>query len=701
MTALNPSATDERTLERPVPDASLEGEADVSYFLHTVAYMASFCTVLIIVMLLCHLSFRRHFGLTLDVLPALKTLAVWLAAAHGVFALPRGMQRRLALRPHRMPVAVLAIFLLPLLAYVTGKVLFFFFPCIAALGIAGMARHADFTRRQWCILLVAALLYGLYFFIWVNGYYVNESGSTKMLDTYSLSSLKEAASLGNLYIDFYFGLSIIHMTQAWGHISSGLDGLVTVFPYHIGSYVWFAAVGRLNGTEPLTGVPLEQLILAFPMMLFMFMLAMLCVRQRLQSSCIFYLLVAVVVTRMAEILNGSNHFFYLSIPFNMALIVLFAAFPYLYNALNRFFIHRKVSFASCAALGACTVLLAICKAHVGLLYGAVAGFFVLRCYLSRRFLLGVCLPIAFIALIGARHILFSQPPHNESRDLTWVLELIPSMLMIYAPAIAGCTYLNAQYQKGISGFVAAPGKNFHHELFWIFFIIGTLPLVYPGGWNMLWFPRVVFWIFLLIVCTHPYCEKEFLGDCLRDWMRRFRMHNPGQARLTARQASIYLLLFFWALCFFGLMGSDYMRTSLYWHGNLSELDAYLHTNPTLLKRNIEQINDHAGGRDGLAVFVPAANTAFWSFGSNPDNRPFYIPAMAGIPMLMGLLPAGVPCVTDCSLAGNSFDFYAPDARAGNPSDTEICAHARRQHIARVFILNDAFRSEANRILQCI
>ena len=97
-----------------------------------------------------------------------------------------------------------------------------------------------------------------------------------------------------------------------------------------------------------------------------------------------------------------------------------------------------------------------------------------------------------------------------------------------------------------------------------------------------------------------------------------------------------------------------------------------------------------------AVYVPPGNVAFWNLSTLCTAAPFFVPALAGAPMLYGLPPDREKCPID-SVTGFGYGAYGDASRSRAVTDPQLCERARHSGYRRVIVLDDP---ENARALDC-
>jgi hypothetical protein len=116
-------------------------------------------------------------------------------------------------------------------------------------------------------------------------------------------------------------------------------------------------------------------------------------------------------------------------------------------------------------------------------------------------------------------------------------------------------------------------------------------------------------------------------------------------------------------------------------------------------RAVELVRRAAGpdGPRGLGVHVPPGNERFWRYAVDCRIQPMFLPALAGVPMVLGLPPSTSPCLFPRTYG---YADYGPTSRSRDLGPSDLCRHARSQGLHRVFLLRDVDRPEANQLLRC-
>jgi hypothetical protein len=116
---------------------------------------------------------------------------------------------------------------------------------------------------------------------------------------------------------------------------------------------------------------------------------------------------------------------------------------------------------------------------------------------------------------------------------------------------------------------------------------------------------------------------------------------------------------------------------------------------------VRQVNDarvQSAGR--LAVYVPPRNVAFWNMTRDCRAQPFFIPAMTGVPMLLGLAPHSR--ALRCELeATYGFGQYGTGSHSQHVEDEALCRMARLRGFEAVLVLESPERASDSLVVSCL
>jgi hypothetical protein len=663
-------------------------------------YAALFCTVLSAVLLSGHIAFRAHFGLTNDLLPVLKIFAFWLMVASAAFQ-PVVSVLMTSGALHALPLVVVLALMLPLLSMAVDGLLLFFL--IALAGISGMffmwRCTREYARKGWLALIFVPLVYGTCVLFWTNASETLYGPDGSIATLNALSFAPEIARQGVMYHDNYFNNALIFMLQRFDVPSTGLDGLVP-FSHHLGGFYWFAGIGRLIGADPFVAVPLVQYGIIFPGVFYLLLLIVSCLRATMRSEPAFYVCFTVAAVAVFDAMLGFFHA-YTSPTHGPALLLFLSGVPLLAILARRWSCDKAALFSSSVlltllAVGTLTIMTAFCKLHTGVFYAMLAGYVVLRRYLNYRALLVLYPAILIAAIIGCKR-LFPDIALLEYEGLSFWQYLRSYLNWSYAPwyympAIFYWLWLG---RKVVSG--GAVHGLIYRELPVMAVVMATAAQFFPNGSNMVWFAAGLYWFMIALLCAHPNCEAVQLRERVSMWMRYAR---------ADRYTAVHLTVFCGVALFLLIIAIDIMshgqKLVATWSKVSTLVSAYDRNAPSLLDRAATLAREASGGdARGFAVHVPPGNREFWSYGSRRLSRPFFIPSLAGLPMLMGLPPeVGRDCTYDCVLEGNSFGVYPADAVTHDTGPGALCARAAGLGLTRIYIMQDAWDPASNRLLDC-
>lgn len=158
------------------------------------------------------------------------------------------------------PLLSVAILLFPLSAYLLGGFTRYIIIIFATLGIYNAFKYISlFSKKMLIALGVLSISLSFYLFLYVH--------NTVILFIHSY--LPEHALLGIQIIDTYYHIAITNMIQNFGVVSTGLDGLVPHY-YHVGSHIWFAALGKMLGTQALMTYTICHIVICLPLFVLAF-----------------------------------------------------------------------------------------------------------------------------------------------------------------------------------------------------------------------------------------------------------------------------------------------------------------------------------------------------------------------------------------------------------------------------------------------
>jgi hypothetical protein len=621
---------------------------------------------------------------------------VLLGAASLVPALLPVGRRGLDWRPSALALCVLA---LPILAPLAGAALLPVLAIVmAAAGTGALRRVTGMRPHELLLLLVGPPAVAIYLFVEFHGRY------------FAHVYAPELAKLGLLSADTLFHAAVTHMIQRFGAASTGLDGLVPL-SYHAGSHVWFAALGRLGGTEPLLTYPYAQLTLALPALFSLLLLAVgaLAPARKQLATTVALALAAVLAS---DLVGWNAHF--TSESQTLGLAVLLAAVPLLLAIPQA---------PDDAGFGRLTLLLAMVfvgvyvKVSIGAILGFALGWVALRGFGLDRRLVAVAVGLLAIAafarleLVPDRAFAFSflqfyrdPAPPPFGRFAGWTSPLVPTLALLLLLLVRRRRDSPSEGRRLVTRTAELVGGVT---------CVSLLPSLFsavpnPEPW---WFANAGHWfalpIFVACLATwwwHPLTQRWaklllalLLAGCMVFWWARV-----GPDRLVEQQTPIVRTL--------GILEpaqageGEFLPPRRFWRQLRlgSALEASV---GSLLPRSLGQALlrtvEHAFGREAprdAVIFVPPSNTHLWRVGvGGCYRRPLLVPALTGLPLIQGL-PPGCPPVSEAYAWG--FSAYGEDARSAPTDDVALCRRALDRGFARVLLFESVYQPRRNRVLKC-
>jgi hypothetical protein len=657
------------------------GEDDTERFTFQLAYAGTFSALLGGAMAGLFLCVRS--GLDSPWLAVAFGAVLLAAAALAPLAAPARWRSGYATYPFVPSLLTLAVLLSPMLARLTGRSLLIVYPALAA---AGLIRAIGPLTRAGAggiaLLIVGPLLVAPYLFLEIHRY------------AYAHVFAPEYALLGPrfLQLDTVFHMSIAHMIQNYGGVSTGLDGLLP-FRYHVASHAWLAGIGALVGTPPVFTYPLAQIIIAVPGLVAAALLAIVCLRPR-GERLVTSVLVTLALVCVLDAIGWTTH--YISESQTLGLVVVLLAVPLLAD-----FIATRDRSGAVAAIRVIAAVIVVfiataTKVSAGVVLGAGFGWALLR---GARPPLEKVATVCALAMTGVIAVHYFQP----RTGLSLAESFVP-----FAFYRSGFGYGNspvAAHASLILPFAFVGLQLCRRQLTRTgeVVLIATLVALVPGltlrmwggaGW---WFWSAAQWL------TLPFVVSAFDGGA----RRLPKMLGAVVVGLVIVGTSFRFDASRLVVLAAGLCPdvppqdiSRHLRASFATHGTLF--------GPEVRKRLEESEGARLAAavhrtlpddRRGVAVFVPPSNHEFWQ-RKEPWGcwrRPLYVPALTGVPLLKGL---GPHCAPAGPRFGRGFRDYDLRARAAEMSDQELCRHAIEKDITTVMVLMSLVEPSRNRLVEC-
>jgi len=659
------------------------------------AYSGLFCLVVSAVMALFILIFRH--GLELPARLLLACLSITGAAAFSPFLLTGRWRERIAGRDYLFFLLILLVLLSPLLVFVVGNGLFFFYPVLAVLALF---RSRDYIRglgrSNLAFIFHGAPALAIYLLLAIES------------RAYAHIFLPECARLGLASLDSYFLTAVCQMVQKFGVVSTGLDGLVPL-RYHAGSIYWFAALGKLGDKPPLFSYPFGVMLVLVPMLYLGLLSVSLFLAKAAKENAWKYSLIILLFLLLLDYAGANSH--YVSESYTFSLILFLMSIPLLLRSAGsgngREFRERLV------LLLVLVFAMVAMKISTGVIFGIGVGYALVRAEgISLRSLFGLLL----LLLAGALSIyLFSLPVGRFSelagagfgkhlfqyyRDLR-----LTAYVSFVAPLVFFCSAASRHRLYRYENLVENIRRKhvFHAELVLVLTIIAALPSLILFASDSYYFLNIAQWLALPLMFS---AWQPGRAGC-RGWVSResvllslvllvfiflkFQV-EPGRVEmiepLTLDRQNIYLFL-----------KESLMEPSVPYCGRALErfTPKIIENNPAQAARAM--VNKLVKkDRKKTLVFVPPSNERFWRISGICDAVPFFSPSVLGLPMLQGLPPEG-QCPTLLNFQ-YGYQDYGPETHSSAWSPDQLCRRALSKKFKKVLVLKDLSDAADNTILDC-
>ena len=650
----------------------------------------------------CSIQSLATLGLYLVARSGLETHA---AAACGVFAITVAVMA-VAFIPLRFagsPWAPLATFISLLAAVICSSLgfkigLWSLFP-LAIAGVVALARGPHQLQNLLVAhpvtLLVGAPAFALVRFIAVNG--------GQLTHIYA----PEYMMLGQPYLDTSFHAALTEMIGNFGVVSGGLDGLVTQF-HHAGTHMWIASLSQMfrNPGDRRLSHRLPDIRVALLHLFLLLCRRLRRARQAAQSCGADRRLARgdfdSELVHVGQALADKSY--------SLALVLYLAAVPMLLLLLSRTRLSPAILIAYAFVCALATLVLVAFKIPVGVMWGAAVTIVFVRRLTYPKWL-RTFVAMAILSAVGSAVVLMVADTLIY-RDL-WTLispfdfaggsrRYFFSDLAVTALIAAGF-WLSAR-NRAVKGLEMA-------GVIGMFAILGAL----PGSLFVLenvayYFVNVATWFALVVLAAR-------LSELTQNLMQLSRFAVPAALALLVLaivadpdryvRLSVYLQRVA-ALEEYGRSGEvvDWPRKR-----SLSQSFALIATmGPSIAKsalalgplfpdnvsaaidrsvgaQFVQQVRSARAKSSGrLTVFVPPDNAKFWLLSRDCRAQPFFIPAMTGVPMLMGLPPSegALHCELDVTYG---FGRYGVDSHSANLESDELCEQALIRGFDEVLVLN--------------
>lgn len=603
-----------------------------------------------------------------------------------------------------------ALLLLPFGLFVPYWILVSILAVIAFTGLSSAVRSIRFTAPGVASTVICGVILGLYIVLHYNSH------------RYLPILAQELASVDAANRDDFFHAALANMTVLAGFPSTGVDGVKPLF-YHFGVHYLLAGVVKVTGVSPFLAYPILAQVLLAPLTFFGLGLAVIAVLARLSTRP---LLTAAIVSISGLIVfdyYGVNSFGSPSTLLGMAVFFLF--FPVLYSMIEG----RHPTTSEILVALTLPLLLALVKGPVAAMWLiSVLYVMIRRSPLSIGMQFGVlaCLGVAFVA--ACFMIRYGFHAERQTAAFFYLARYDPFPMFVI-PVSVPLAYVVLSL---IQSRVFSLGKLWAHIvdarllLVEVALVLVTVSLIVIGTGAMprstpYWFviiPAWLAWPAIVIAFARGAAAAAAgaapPGSRFGDGAPLVPQLRPRRRLLAARPAALALgvAAAFAAVGFVGalagpggLMDPFYRQVAvLLSHADLPiprrrSFDRHVLATGGILPREIEGVTTGseghkvieeirrftADGASGIAVYAPPDNERFWSVAKVCETKPLFVPAVAGVPMLLGLPPKRL---SEC-LPRMAWYYHRKtygDAHTRPLSRDELCAHAQRRNFHTVIAL---------------
>jgi len=509
-------------------------------------------------------------------------------------------------------------------------------------------------------------------------------------------------------------LSIINMLARFGIPSSGLDGVVPILHYHVGSYHWVAHNLNILGGQTSLLYALARQIAFVPAVFFMSLITMALVSVNTQGWKIPLLF----ATSFLWLLHQQTETIFVGNAFTLALLFLIAMAPAGKDWLER--MEQNQTFTCIQWWEIIIAIIAVCQCwHAKLPVGLILAYFLVLCVFIPKFLRNpksFIIPLVIIAIIAIKG--FFVFTHYAVAN-GFIFPITPFDFIRDYQDDFWRTCLTFQIFMLLQCFISKSEPDTRKNLAIVFistFVVAILPgfIIAITGESIVLFTQSC--LFLVAVFVVP--------DMIDAWYSLLAQRKLHAYALTG-VTSIMLLLTF--------LDSDYTNgiTGIFY--NLPDmLKAW--SSPILPGQGFTWTGGQSGGRihqllnvilsppridkdelksttitgsmqrvidsykiskndKSIAVYVPPTLLPFWmDYDGHIKEcwfQSFLIPALTGLPLLNGVR-AGLTIngTTVCKYTTTELTgIYGPDSRNYLLSPQELCTRAKQKGFRKVLIID--------------
>ena len=656
-----------------------------------ITYAGVFGVMLSTVMLALHYGLRTYLDLPTHHTALLGVWVLVVATCFGPFVIYKNIGLTNKHSACFFPLASGAILLLPLLALVLpASVVMLCIVFIALAGLMTATTHLkSLTPKQLLFLLAVSIGWAIYQFMLVNK--VQTSPAIYGIASYSAPSMyQELGYFGTLYWDHYYHAAVINMLKHYGVIATGLDGLAP-YPTHAASHLWHAALSNVLQIPTLSTMGIAVLGAVIPLTFASIALATGLIARPMLSKATQILPLLLGLFLLKDVLIGVVTF--MSINSTFAIIFFVLCLPLVDHVIDTISRTRNAPYIKLCILGIMSLLIFACKMQAGVVLGFYVYFLFLRCHFS--FFRALIISIVPFFLIINFYAYINYGFSHYVGLYAWVTR--PHMWGSWVPIIL-LLFANRHWYK-----TPPINKNNHHEqticptilyreLIYATTLLLVLLVFLPSGSTVVWMVGAfTYTAIITLVARPPYNSQQFYKWCHYQLGKHTSLCQYGLITITVILCSKHLMLLY----------NDFSTNITQFTHNHATISK---TAPTKASKLVQQV--HTGtAQHTLLVFIPPSNTAYWHATGLRIVRPWYLPALLGVPLLKGLPP---PTHRDdmckkeyfCILSGYGYAPYTGGAQTSDTTDQELCTRARNKGFEYVYILQDLDDAKQNKLLDC-
>ena len=545
-----------------------------------------------------------------------------------------------------------------------------------AFGLATAVRSAQRPAiAQWAAAAVAGAVLGILYFLIFNG------------RAYSSVIGPETAMAGIQHADPLYHASLASMIAQYGVVSTGLDGLVPV-KYHVLSHFWLGHLAKWMGVPATYAYMIGPQVIGIPLLYFSLAAStahVAAIRRGAvaQLAPVGVILIPFALLSIADVWGWFS--FLISESYQLSLILLLLSVPIMVRLASVPF--YEAGWLALGALIASAFLISLSKVSVGLVFTAGIAVLVLRS--SGRWLKGMLIAGA-IGGLGLAAMLLRTMSSAKEATTAWdpghFLRVYPDgsrgnlVACLALLAAAAWLWRRADRQTQILVEVAVAMVSVA--------LVPALLLRIDGG-SADYFMNVGTWVAVVAGAAalagsglmRHYGMAAVIGATVASLVAMAFADGKasGPRTLDARADKLIAQL--------GGPAAPAVRPGWVWPlggGRLANLAKVVDASPASQIRRQLVASGTLGQRDVLVHVLPD-NMAYWKLSTyHCRNAPLLIPAVFGMPMLLGLPPASIRC--DDLLYYGYPDYDRARSTARSLPDPALCDAARERGFKRVHIV---------------